>query len=64
MGSLQISISVGGLSRTRFHRRLETLPRICLQGGIEHFFCEIAIFQQNLCKRWENLQRSFFANLG
>ena len=26
MGSLHISISVGGLSRARFHRRLETPP--------------------------------------
>jgi len=25
MGSLQISISVGGLSKARFHRRLETI---------------------------------------
>ncbi|RKY85405.1 hypothetical protein DRQ11_09965 [candidate division KSB1 bacterium] len=35
----------------RFHRRLETPPTISFQGRMEHVFCEIAIFQQNLGKR-------------
>ena len=51
VGSLQISISVGGLSRARFHRRLETPPTISFQGRMEHVFREIAIFRQNLGKR-------------
>ncbi|RKY76468.1 hypothetical protein DRQ00_08650, partial [candidate division KSB1 bacterium] len=52
------STFVGGLSRARLHQRLETIPSasgdasyICFQGGMEHVFCEIAIFQQNLGKR-------------
>ena len=63
MGSIQISISVGGLSRARFHRRLETPPTSCFQGRVGHVFCEIAIFQQNLCRRQKDLQRSFFPNV-
>ncbi|OPX33194.1 MAG: hypothetical protein B1H40_00570 [Candidatus Latescibacteria bacterium 4484_181] len=57
--SLQISIPVGGPSRARFHRRLETPPTISFEGGMEDVFCEIAVLQQNLGKRWKNLQRGF-----
>ncbi|RKY68342.1 MAG: hypothetical protein DRQ02_04580 [Candidatus Latescibacterota bacterium] len=59
MASLQISVSVRGFSRARFHRRLETPPTIRLQGTTEHGFCEIAIFQKNPPKRQKNFQRSF-----
>ena len=49
--SLQMSISVGGLSRARFHRRLETPPTIYFKRRVKHLLCEIATLQQDLCKR-------------
>jgi len=54
----------GTLCRARFHRRLETPPTIVFEGGMECLFCEIVIFQHNPGKRWNNLKRGFFPNLG
>ena len=41
------------------------LPQPVFQGGMEHVFCEIAIFQQNLCKKEiEESSEGFSPNLG
>ena len=53
MGSLQISISVGGLSKARFHRRLETIASASgdasynlVEGGT--FSVKLPFWGQNL----------------
>jgi len=51
MGSLHISISVGGLSRARFHRRLETPPTSVFKVKWSTFSAKLPFLGQNLGKR-------------